>query len=119
MIDASTIPEPVNSIFKAFRIGNNGNDDAWLGWTKKRYQLMKIQCTSSPMWICIHTGSNCWPHQLVECVHGGRNESVQIIVNSLTTTCMLDSCKSMVANTFARATSRGNSGECITIGEEE
>ena len=117
MIDASTIPEPANSIFRAFRIGNNGNDDAWLGWTPKIYQPMKIRRTGSPKWICIHTGSNCWSHRLV-CVHGGRNESVQIIMNSPTTTCMLDSCKLMPANTFARAPSRGNSGECVTIGEE-
>ena len=31
MIDAGTIREPVNSIFKAFMISNNGNDDTWLG----------------------------------------------------------------------------------------
>ena len=31
MIDATIIPEPVDSIFRVFRIGNDGNDDAWLG----------------------------------------------------------------------------------------
>ena len=30
MIDATIIPEPVDGIFRVFRIGNDGNNDAWL-----------------------------------------------------------------------------------------
>jgi hypothetical protein len=34
MIDATIIPEPVDSIFRVFWIGNDGNDNAWLGELK-------------------------------------------------------------------------------------
>jgi len=38
--DETSIPEPVRGIFGVFRIWNGGNDDTWLGLTKKRRQLM-------------------------------------------------------------------------------